>query len=53
MITTKIVKIKKNKELKSEHFESFFKKEGLDILRWAITDSDDVFFYLNIAMVIE
>ena len=53
MITTKLVKIKKNIELKSEYIESFFKTEGLDILRWAITDSDDNFFYLSIAVVIE
>ena len=53
MITTTIVKIKKNKELKSEYIESFFTTEGLDILRWAITDSDDDSFYLSIAMVID
>ena len=53
MITTKPVKIKKSKELKSEYIESFFKTEGLDMLRWAITDSDDDFFYLSIAIVLD
>ena len=49
MIITKIVKIKKSEEIVCENIESFFKSEGLDILRWAITSSDNDFFYVCIA----
>lgn len=51
MITTKIVKIKKTEEIVCENIESFLKSEGLDILRWAITSSDNEFYYVCIAFI--
>ncbi len=51
MISTKELKIKKNDDLTNRYIESEFKKNGLDVLRWAITDCDDEYYYLNLAVV--
>ncbi len=51
MITTKEVKIDKIDNLKSEYIESQLKQMGFDVLRWAITEVNDTFYTLNIAII--
>ncbi len=51
MITTKEIKIKRNIELTSEGIEEELKNRGLDVLRWAITEADDEFYTVNIAII--
>ena len=50
MITTKEVQIKIIDNLSSEYIEKEIKKMGYDVLRWAITNVDDDFYTLNIAI---
>ena len=52
MITTKEVKIKRQSDFTSEYIEFELKKMGLDTLRWAITDFDDEFYILDVAIVV-
>ncbi len=51
MITTKEIKVKVPEEFTSEYIENELKKTGLDVLRWAITDFDDKYFTVNLAIV--
>ena len=51
MITTKTVKIEIPKELSSKYIEEQLKLSGYDVLRWAITDYDDKFYKLDVAVV--
>ncbi len=51
MITTKEVKVKVPEEFTSKYIENELKKMGLDVLRWAITDFDDEYYTLNLAVV--
>ena len=51
MITSKEIKIKKLEEFSAQYVNEKLKKLGLDVLRWAITDIDDEFYTVNIAIV--
>lgn len=51
MITTKEVKIEKTDDLTSEYIEEKLNQMGLDVLRWAITDFEDKFYILSLAVV--
>ncbi len=51
MITSKEIKIKKVEEFSAQYVNDELKKLGLDVLRWAITDIDDEFYTVNIAIV--
>lgn len=51
MITNKEVKIKRCDELTSEYIETQLKMMDFDVLRWAITDVDDEFYTVNLAIV--
>ena len=51
MITTKEVKVKIHPECSSEYIEDELNKIGFDILRWAITDADEEFYTVNIAIL--
>lgn len=55
MIISKDVKIKIPSELSSEYIENELKNLGFDIqnvLKWAITDYDNTYYTINIAIVI-
>ena len=51
MITSKEIKIKKTEEFSSEYVNSQLKEQGFDVLRWALTDIDDEFYTVSIAVV--
>ena len=51
MIITKTVKIEIPEHLSSHYLEEQLKLKGYDVLRWAITDYDDKFYTLDIAVV--
>ncbi|MBQ4123170.1 hypothetical protein IJD44_05555 [bacterium] len=51
MISTKEVKVKITSNLTSEYIENELKKQNLDVLRWAIVNTDDCYYYINIAYV--
>lgn len=51
MISTKEVKLDKTDDFTSEYIEQKLQQMGFDVLRWAITDYDDKFYMLNIAVV--
>lgn len=51
MITTKTLKIKIPKELTNEYIENELKLMGYDVLRWAITNYDEEFYTLDVAIV--
>ena len=51
MITSKEIKIKKLSEFSSQYINEELKKIGFDVLRWAITDVDEEFYTVNIAIV--
>ncbi len=51
MITTKTIKIKIPKEFTSEYIENELKSAGYDVLRWAITNYDEEFYTLDVAIV--
>jgi hypothetical protein len=51
MITTQEIKVKVPEEFSSKYIENELKKTGLDVLRWAITDFDDKYYTLNLAVV--
>ena len=51
MITTKEVRIKIPDELTSEYIETELKNMGFDVLRWAITDFDEKYYTLDLAVV--
>ena len=51
MITSKEIKIKKNENLTSQYIESELENMGFDVLRWAITDYDENFFTVSLAVV--
>ncbi len=51
MISSKDVKIKKTNDFTSEYIETELKKQGYDVLRWAITNYDDTDYIVNIAYV--
>lgn len=51
MISTKEVKIKIPENLTDEYIENELKSMGLDVLRWAITNFDDEYYTLNLAVV--
>ena len=51
MITTKTVRIEIVENLSSGYIEEQLKMKGYDVLRWAITDYDNKFYTLDIAVV--
>lgn len=51
MITSKEIKIKKLDEFSSQYINEELEKRNLDVLRWAVTDVDDEFYTVNIAIV--
>lgn len=51
MITSKEIKIKKLDEFSSQYINEELEKKNLDVLRWAVTDVDDEFYTVNIAIV--
>lgn len=51
MITSKEIKIKKLDEFSSQYVNGELEKRNLDVLRWAVTDVDDEFYTVNIAIV--
>ena len=51
MIINKEVKIKIPDEFTSEYIEQELKNMGYDVLRWAITDFDNEYYTVNIAVV--
>ena len=51
MITSKEIRIKKTEEFSSEYVNAQLKDLGFDVLRWAITDFDDEFYTINLALV--
>ena len=51
MITTKEIKVKVPEEFTSEYIKNELQKKGLDVLRWGITDFDDKYFTVNLAIV--
>lgn len=51
MISTSKVKIKIINDLSSDYIETELKKLNFDVLRWAIVDKDDSFYYLNVSYV--
>ena len=51
MISTKEVKIEKPLELTTEYVEEKLKNMGFDVLRWAITDFDEKFYTVSLAVV--
>ncbi len=51
MILSKEVKVKIPNEFTSEYIENELKSQGYDVLRWAITDFDEVDYTLNISYV--
>ncbi len=53
MITTKEIKMKLPADFTSEYIEEELKKQGYDLLRWAIVGFDGEFYLLNIAIVID
>lgn len=53
MITTKEIKLKISGEVTSEYIENELKKQGLDVLRWAITGYNDNYYILNLAVVVD
>ena len=51
MITTKTVKVKIPDEFTSEYIENHLQNMGYDYLRWAITDYDEEYYTLDVAVV--
>ncbi len=51
MITSKEIKIENIGEFSSEYVNSQLRQLGFDVLRWAITNVDDDFYTVNIAIV--
>ena len=51
MITSKEINIKKLDEFSSQYINEELEKRNLDVLRWAVTDVDDEFYTVNIAIV--
>lgn len=51
MIASKEIKIKKLDEFSSQYINEELEKMNLDVLRWAVTDVDDEFYTVNIAIV--
>ena len=51
MITSKEIKIKIPQNLTSEYIENELRSRGMDVLRWAITDFDEEYYTLNLAVV--
>ena len=51
MITSKEIKIENIGEFSSEYVNSQLSQLGFDVLRWAITNVDDDFYTVNIAIV--
>ena len=51
MITSKEKKIKILDEFSSQYINEELEKKNLDVLRWAVTDVDDEFYTVNIAIV--
>ena len=53
MILSKDVKIDKINEFSGEYIESELKKQGYDVLRWAITEISDSQYTVSISYVID
>ena len=53
MIVNKEIKIKISKDFSSEYIEENLKQMGLDVLKWAITDFDEKYYTLSVAVVID
>ena len=51
MIYSKDVKIKIIDNLNSEYIETELKNMGFDVLRWAITEIDEKYYTVNLAVV--
>ncbi len=51
MILSKDVKIKRTEDFTSEYIKAELKKQGYDVLRWAVTDYNDTDYIVNIAYV--
>lgn len=51
MITTKTVKIDRVNNPTSEYIEGKLKQQGLDVLRWAITDYDEKSLIISVAVI--
>ena len=50
MISSKKIKIRKVEALNSEYIENELTKLGLDVIRWVITDYNEEYYILNIAV---
>ena len=53
MISAKEIKIKKIDNFDSDYIETVLENMGFDVLRWAITDIDDEYYTLNLAVLQE
>jgi len=51
MIMSKEVKIKIPTAFTSEYIENSLKSQGYDVLRWAITDFDEMNYTLSISYI--
>ena len=51
MIYSKDVKIKTTDNLTADYIENELKNMGFDVLRWAITEVDEKYYTLNLAIV--
>lgn len=50
-IINSVVEIEKVNELSSEYFEAEFKKRSLNVIRWAIVESQRDKFIVNVSCV--
>lgn len=53
MIINKETKIKIPEKFSAEYIEAELKKFDFDVLRWTITNHDEVYYTLNLSIVID
>ena len=52
MITTKQITVKKKLPFDADYIEKEFKKQNLDILRWAVVKVTDTDFIIDAAVIL-